>query len=94
MSTSPNPATVILDVRTPAEYAVGHLEGARLLDFNGGEFFEAIPGLDRVPEYLLYCRSGARSAAAAEILEVAGFHTANLGSLEEAAVRTGINIVS
>lgn len=94
MTSSPHPTAVVLDVRTPAEYAGGHLRGARLLDFNGGEFAAALPELDPDADYLLYCRSGARSGRAAEILRGAGFGSAtNLGSLEEAAETTGIEIV-
>lgn len=85
---------VVLDVRTPAEYALGHLDGAQLLDFNGGDFHLAVPTLDPDADYLLYCRSGARSRHAAVILLDAGFARAtNLGSLNDAAEATGLPIV-
>ncbi len=86
---------VILDVRTPEEYADGHLEGAQLLDLNSGEFEAALPELSPDAEYLVYCRSGARSAQAMELMEDAGFtDVTNLGSVEEAAEATDISIVS
>lgn len=86
--------TIILDVRTAAEFATGYLEGARLLDFNGGEFAEAVPSLDPNATYLLYCRSGNRSGQAAALMQQAGITNAtNLGSLEEAAESTGLPIV-
>ncbi|MDJ1372606.1 rhodanese-like domain-containing protein [Gulosibacter molinativorax] len=88
------PDAVILDVRTPEEYAGGHLEGAQLLDFNGGEVAAAIPNLDPEAEYFVYCRSGNRSAQAIALLEQAGFsNLTNLGSLDQAAAATGISIV-
>lgn len=86
--------TIVLDVRTAEEYASGHLEGAQSLDFNGGEVAAAIPNLDPEAEYLVYCRSGNRSAQAIALLEQAGFtNLTNLGSLEQAATATGISIV-
>ncbi len=87
--------TVLIDVRTPEEYALGHLEGAQLLDLNSGEFAEALPQLTQDAEYLLYCRSGSRSAQAMQMMEDAGFtDVTNLGSVEEAAEATSIPIVS
>ncbi|MCB1273917.1 MAG: rhodanese-like domain-containing protein [Leucobacter sp.] len=88
------PGAVLLDVRTPSEYAEGHLDGAQLLDFNGGELAAAIPSLDPEAEYLVYCRSGNRSGQAIALMQQAGFsHLTNLGSLEQAASAVGIEIV-
>lgn len=87
--------TLILDVRTPEEFSAGHLDGAQLLDFNSGEFEAALPQLSPDSEYLVYCRSGNRSAQAIKLMEDAGFtDLTNLGSLEEAAEATEIPIVS
>ncbi|MFV0433392.1 MAG: rhodanese-like domain-containing protein [Leucobacter sp.] len=92
MNTASDP--IVLDVRTPAEYAEGHLEGARLLDLLGGDFVAEIPNLDPTAEYLLHCRSGGRSAQAAALLTQVGFTSVeNLGSLEDAARATGLPIV-
>lgn len=85
---------ILIDVRTAAEYAAGHIEGADLLDFNGGELAAAIPNLDPDLEYLIYCRSGNRSGQAIALMERAGFtNLTNLGSLEQAAQGTGLPIV-
>lgn len=86
--------TVIVDVRTPAEFAEGHLEGAELLDLTGGDFAAALPSLDPDAEYVVYCRSGNRSGQAVAMMEDAGFtDVTNLGSLGEAADATGLAIV-
>lgn len=66
------PGVIVLDVRTPAEYAAGHLEGAVLADING-DFEAAVAGLDRAAPYAVYCRSGSRSAAAIEAMKQLGF---------------------
>lgn len=95
MTNTPIAQAVILDVRTADEFAAGYLEGATLIDFLGGEVHAQIPELDPTAEYLVYCRSGARSGKTVELMQAAGFTSAtNLGSLEEAAESTGISVVS
>jgi rhodanese-related sulfurtransferase len=71
---------VILDVRTPGEFAEGHIEGARLIDFQSGNFESEIAGLDKEATYAVYCRSGNRSGQAVAIMHDAGFH--NVYNLE------------
>ncbi|SDL65362.1 rhodanese-like domain-containing protein [Tessaracoccus oleiagri] len=86
--------SIVLDVRTPAEYAEGHLDGARLLDLTGGQFEASLPELDPDAEYFVYCRSGNRSSQAVAMMERAGFtDVTNLGSVQQAADATGLPIV-
>ncbi|MDQ5962425.1 MAG: hypothetical protein QG653_232 [Patescibacteria group bacterium] len=59
-----NPSMVILDVRTPEEYAQGHLAGAINVNVESGTFDEEISKLDKNTSYFVYCRSGRRSAVA------------------------------
>lgn len=63
----------IVDVRTPEEHASGHLDGAVLLDLAGGQFAAEVGDLDRDAAYLLYCRTGSRSAEAAAMMDDLGF---------------------
>lgn len=63
---------VLLDVRTPGEYADGHLAGARLIDIKSPDFDQRIAQLDKTKTYYVYCRSGGRSAAACEKLSALG----------------------
>lgn len=67
--------TPVIDVREPAEYAEGHVPGAPLIPL--GEVAERI---DEVPsgEVLVICRSGARSARAAELLRAQGIDAVNV----------------
>lgn len=70
---------VLVDVRTPEEYAEGHLPGALNIDFKSEGFLssaESTLGTDR-PVYV-YCRSGRRSAAAASQLAEKGYSVVNL----------------
>ena len=66
-------ARTLIDVRTPAEYAAGHIAGARNIDVEGTDFASAISTLDKGAAYLVYCHSGRRSAMAAEQMAAAGF---------------------
>ena len=71
---SSNPDIVVLDVRTPAEHAEGHLPGKVVnVDFKAENFKEEAAKLDRDTPYLVHCRSGGRSGASLEVLEELGF---------------------
>lgn len=79
------PGTVI-DVRTPEEYSQGHLQGAVNMDVSAPGFDEQVGQLDRTGRYTLYCRSGRRSAQAAERMKQLGFTDVHdAGSYQEAA---------
>ena len=64
---------VILDVRTPEEYAEGHLEDSILVDFYDEDFADQLAELDPEVPYLLYCRSGNRSGQTRAIMDDLGF---------------------
>lgn len=62
----------VIDVRTPDEFAAGHIEGAQLIDFYSATFAEQIAALDPDDEYLIYCRSGNRSGQTIALMEQSG----------------------
>ncbi len=64
----------IIDVRTPEEFAEGHIEGAVLVNFQDNDFRDKVGELDRDKTHLIYCRSGARSAGARDVMAELGFH--------------------
>lgn len=69
---------VILDVRTDAEVAEGMIPGARQIDFRSDSFKEEVAKLDTTKTYVVYCRTGGRSAAASKIMtEELGFDRVN-----------------
>ncbi|GAA3947763.1 rhodanese-like domain-containing protein [Hymenobacter algoricola] len=75
---------VVLDVRTPAEYATGHLRHAQNLDFKAPDFAAKAAALDTTRTYVLYCASGNRSGQAAAILQEKGFRkVVNAGAFKE-----------
>jgi rhodanese-related sulfurtransferase len=85
----------VIDVRTPEETSAGYLEGALLIDINGGQFDSEIAKLDKAANYVVYCRSGNRAGQAVEKMKAAGFTgvLTNAGSLSDAASTTGLKVV-
>ena len=84
---------ILVDVRTPGEFASGHLRGAVNIDIQSSDFAQRIAELDPAERYLVYCRSGNRSAAAIQMMSAAGFDDlTDLGGVAEAAAATGLAI--
>jgi rhodanese-related sulfurtransferase len=63
----------VIDVRTPAEYAAGHIAGAQNIDVEAADFGTKIAALDKKAPYLVYCHSGRRSGIASTQMAAAGF---------------------
>lgn len=63
----------LVDVRTPQEFAGGHLANAINMDYNGNSFETGIAHLDKNKPVFVYCLSGGRSHSAAEKLRKGGF---------------------
>lgn len=77
---------VVVDVRTPAEFEAGHVAGAINIDVEAADFDARIGELDKDEGYLVYCRSGRRSAVAAERMAASGFlDIVDAGGLEPLA---------
>lgn len=83
-------SVVVLDVRTPSEYAEGHLSDAVLIDVKSDSFMaEARRQLPRDKTIAVYCRSGRRSAHAADMLSAEGYQLVNLDGGITAWTRAG-----
>lgn len=79
---------VVIDVRTPQEYAGGHIDGAINIDHSliAQEIGKAKVAKDDT--VILYCRSGRRSEMALDTLKKMGYSKAqNFGGIDEAAKR-------
>jgi sulfur-carrier protein adenylyltransferase/sulfurtransferase len=61
----------LIDVREPHEYEISRIPGAKLIPL--GELMTRVHELDSADEFVLQCRSGARSAQAQQLLWDAGF---------------------
>lgn len=69
-----DPSAIVLDVRQPQEYKMGHIKGAILINVLDEPLFEQeIKKLDKNKIYYLYCRSGKRSNKAALKMQKMGF---------------------
>ena len=78
----------VLDVRTPGEFAEGHLDGAVNVDVQADDFVERVEamGLPEDAPVYLYCRSGGRSGKATAILRGLGHRGAqNVGGFQSLA---------
>jgi rhodanese-related sulfurtransferase len=67
------PALTVLDVRTPEEFAAGHLSGAQNVDFQNDGFKDSLAKLDKTKPYLVHCASGRRSAKTRDLMKKLGF---------------------
>jgi len=63
---------VLLDARTPAEFKVSHLRGARFVNYDSLAT-EKFAGLDRNQPVVVYCSVGYRSERLGERLHALGF---------------------
>lgn len=68
------PDAVILDVRSEEELETGYIPNAINIDIRmGAGFLEELESLDKTKTYFVYCRSGARSAQACQLMQQVGF---------------------
>lgn len=68
-----NEKAVLIDVRTPEEFAQGHIQGAININAEGASFDAEIEKLDKSKPYAVYCQSSRRSGIATAKMEKAGF---------------------
>jgi rhodanese-related sulfurtransferase len=79
----------IIDVRNPDEFAAGHIAGAVNIPVEAADFGTRITELDREGSYLVYCRSGRRSALATDLMAAAGFTDVVDAGGQDALVQAG-----
>lgn len=75
LETASQPGVTVIDVRTPQEYAAGHLEGAVNMNVESPDFANQISSLNKDATYEVYCHSGRRSTLAGDQMSGAGFGT-------------------
>ncbi len=68
-----NPDFVIIDVRTPEEFAEAYIENAINIDFYSETFRDELDKLEKNKKYLIYCRSGGRSGNTLDIMAELNF---------------------
>jgi phage shock protein E len=75
---------VVIDVRTPGEYARGHVAGSTNVPVDEvvHRIEEVVP--DKTTPLVVYCQTGRRSETAAELLEGQGYEVRDLGSFRNA----------
>lgn len=83
---------LLVDVRTPAEYAGGHLEGSLNVDWTGADHETEFTKLPKDQPLLLYCRSGGRSGQAMEYLKSKGYQVQHLNGGITAWMSAGLPV--
>lgn len=68
-----NDQILLIDVRTPEEFASGHIENSINIDYTADNFKDLIGELDTNQEVYVYCKVGGRSGRSAKILKDMGF---------------------
>lgn len=71
--TAPPADLRVLDIRTPDEFAGGHLANAINIDYYADDFETRLAELDLDVPYVMYCNSGNRSSNALPIMDSLGF---------------------
>ncbi len=66
---------VVLDVRSPKEIAAGAIPGHKAINISDSNFREEVNKLDKSATYLVYCKSGMRSAKACRVMSDLGFES-------------------
>jgi len=64
---------ILIDVRTPEEYQQVRIDGAELIDVSAPDFDARVSELDPNAAYVIYCRTGNRSAVAVDRMAKLGF---------------------
>ncbi len=73
---------MLIDVRTPEEYAEAHLVGAINIEMSA-DMASKLPAEAKDQTLELYCRSGGRAGQAEGILQAAGYQAKNIGGIDE-----------
>ena len=76
----------VLDVRTPEEYAAGHLQGAQNINFRALDFSEQVSKLGPRAHYVLYCTTGNHRGLAASLMQQGIANVINVGGYAELKV--------
>ncbi|WP_375445295.1 rhodanese-like domain-containing protein [uncultured Fibrella sp.] len=68
-----NPEVIVLDVRTPDEFAAAHIDKAMNLNLHDADFTRKMARLDRSKKYVVHCAVGGRSRKAVAVMDSLGF---------------------
>ena len=74
--------SVVVDVRTPTEFAIGHIPGAINISYLAEDFWDQMEQLNPEQTIFVYCRTGRRSIRACTLMRNGGFENERIFNLE------------
>ncbi|MFN8415945.1 MAG: rhodanese-like domain-containing protein [Cytophagaceae bacterium] len=86
-------AAILVDVRTPEEYANGHLKNAININYYDASFMKQMAALSKDKTIYVYCRSGGRSGKATQELTQAGYKVVDMAGGITAWESNGLPVV-
>ncbi|MDR2895142.1 MAG: rhodanese-like domain-containing protein [Propionibacteriaceae bacterium] len=86
-------SALIIDVRTPAEFAARHVQGALNLSFEDPTFVSQVRALPKDQEYIVYCNAGGRAGRSARQMRQLGFLDVTALGILQASAASGSPIV-
>lgn len=63
----------LIDIRTPKEFDIGHIEGAMMIDYYAPSYKTNLDQLDKEKPIYIYCRSGNRTSRSVGLIQQLGF---------------------
>ena len=73
---------ILIDVRTPSEFQVGHIDGAININYLGEGFWDEIEKLPAEKTYFIYCRTHRRSTRVCTLMKNGGFDESRIYNME------------
>ncbi len=73
---------IVVDVRTPTEFAIGHIPGAINISYLAEDFWDQMEQLNPEQTIFVYCRTGRRSIRACTLMRNGGFENERIFNLE------------
>lgn len=73
---------ILIDVRTPTEYAKGHLSDSININYLAPDFWDRMEALPQDKSYFVYCRSGRRSIRTCTLMKNGGFDNSRIFNMD------------
>ncbi len=73
---------ILIDVRSPEEFALGSFSNAQNINYSSGDLWDRLEVLDKKKDIYIFCRSGRRSLRVCTLLRNGGFDQEKIFNLD------------